>query len=804
MTDYEKLGAFYLGKEYDLAGGARRDEIVLYDSKDLTTHGVIIGMTGSGKTGLGICLLEEALIDNIPVIAVDPKGDLPNLLLTFPELAPEDFRPWINEQDAATRGMTPEEFAKDQAQLWKKGLAEWDQDGDRIRKLRDTVSFSVFTPGSTAGKPLSVLRTLAPPPPEMHRDADLWRDAVQGTATGLLALLGIASDPLASREHILLANILDNRWTAGESLDLAGLIRTIQKPPFQRLGVLDLESFYPAKDRFDLAMRLNNLLASPGFGAWIEGEPLDIQRLLYAEGGRPRASVISIAHLNDAERMFFMTMLLNGMLSWMRTQSGTTSLRAILYIDEVFGFFPPVANPPSKPPLLSLLKQARAFGLGVVLATQNPVDLDYKGLSNAGTWMIGRLQTEQDKARLLEGLEGAAAGSSFDRSSMDRALTALRKRVFLLHNVHDTAPIIFETRWAMSYLRGPMTREEIRRLAPGEKAATQQVAESETRSQVSESSQSANSEAPMLPPGIDVWYLPASGAGRNLRYRPGVIGIVDAHYANSRYGIDESQRLTFLAEVRNGPDPIDWSGAEQLDIAPKDLDGEPLHGGLYAELPRPAQDAKSFKGWSRDFERFIRQERAITLYRSRTFGMTSRAGESESDFRARLGQSAREKRDLEVAKIRRKFEPKLAALQNRLRRAEHAMGRETEQSTQRTIDTAISFGTAIAGAFLGRKRVSVSSTSRLGTAVGKATRIGKERSDVARAKENVAAIKQEMADLDGRLEDEITMLESSFDPASEELEPITIRAASRDISITLFGLVWCPFRESEGQLTPDW
>jgi hypothetical protein len=455
MDEYEKLGAFYLGKEYDVASRKRRDDLVLYDSKDLTTHGVIIGMTGSGKTGLGIALLEEALIDNIPIIAIDPKGDLTNLALNFPQLRAQDLRPWVNEQDALNAGLTPEQFAAKQADLWRKGLGGWGQDPERIARLGAAAEFTVYTPGSSAGLPVSVLRSFSPPPAHVGQDMDLLRERIQTTATSLLALLGVEADPITSREHILISNILESVWAEGRALDLAGLIRAIQAPPFERIGVMDLDSFYPAKERFKLAMRLNNLLAAPGFEAWLEGEPLNINRLLFTENGKPRASIFTISHLSDAERMFFVSMLLNEILAWMRTQDGTSSLRAILYMDEIFGYFPPVKNPPSKAPLLTLLKQARAFGLGVVLSTQNPVDLDYKGLSNTGSWFIGRLQTDRDKERVLAGLEGAAAGSGFDRGRMEEVLAGLGKRVFLLNNVHENAPVTFETRWVLSYLRGP-------------------------------------------------------------------------------------------------------------------------------------------------------------------------------------------------------------------------------------------------------------------------------------------------------------------------------------------------------------
>lgn len=444
--DYEKLGAFYLGQAVDPSSGARTDELLLLDSRDLTTHGVIIGMTGSGKTGLGLGLLEEAAIDRIPVIAIDPKGDLANLLLTFPSLAPSDFRPWINEEAARQKGVEPEIYAQQQAELWRNGLKEWGQDGERIRRLREHADFAVYTPGSAAGRQVSLLKSFDAPPQALIDDADAFRDRVQSAVTGLLGLLGINADPVQSREHILLSSLLDDAWRKGRSLDLGALIQAIQQPPFTRLGVMELETIYPSKDRFALAMQLNALLASPGFQGWMEGEPLDVGAFLYTPGGKPRVAIFSIAHLDDAQRMFFVTMLLSAVLAWTRSQPGTTSLRALLYMDEVFGFFPPSANPPSKLPMLTLLKQARAYGVGVVLATQNPVDLDYKGLGNAGTWFIGRLQTDRDKMRVLDALDGAMAGSNpIPRAELDRLISGLGKRVFLMHSVHRGAPTLFTT-----------------------------------------------------------------------------------------------------------------------------------------------------------------------------------------------------------------------------------------------------------------------------------------------------------------------------------------------------------------------
>jgi hypothetical protein len=809
MSDYyEKLGAFYLGKEYDLGSHTLKDEIVLYDSKDLNTHAVIIGMTGSGKTGLGIGLLEEALIDNIPVIAIDPKGDLPNLLLNFPELKPDDFRPWINEQDALNQGLTPEKYAAGQAEMWRKGLASWGQEPERVARLRAAAEYAVYTPGSSAGRPISVLRNFAPPPPVILDDTDLLRERIQTTATGLLALIGLAADPVTSREHILLANLFENSWTQGKALDLAGLIHAVQAPPFERIGVMDLEFFFPAKDRLALAMRINNLLAAPGFESWMEGDPIDIGRMLHTPQGKPRASIFTISHLSDAERMFFVSMLLNEILGWMRTQPGTSSLRAILYMDEIFGYFPPVMNPPSKAPLLTLLKQARAFGLGVVLSTQNPVDLDYKGLSNTGTWFIGRLQTERDKQRVLAGLEGAAAGSGFDRSRMEEVLAGLGERVFLLHNVHENEPVIFQTRWVMSYLRGPMTREQIKTLTAGRR---DEVSPDPGMAPLPETAAPAKTAVlaqsipgpPQGPPGIDTFYLTASGAGQGLIYYPAVIGRMDVHYSNARYKVEKTETLAFLAELEDAPVALDWDNSVAFD--PHTIDTSPLPGAAYTALPTAAKKAAAYRKWNKDLLRWVCQNRPLILFQSKRFKLTSQLGESEGEFRGRLAQAVREKRDLEVGKLRRKYSSRFTTLKGRLMRARQVIAQEAEQAKSRKIQTVVSFGTAILGAFLGRKTVSVGSASRVGTALRSASRMQKETMDVTLAQERSAAIEAQLMDLEARMQADIEKIEFSFDPEFEELEEISVNPKSTDIILEIFGLAWVPYRKNAaGQLSPDW
>jgi hypothetical protein len=603
-AEFEKLGVLYLGRPYDLAAKQAKPGWLLYDSKDLVTHAVCVGMTGSGKTGLCVGLLEEAAIDGIPAIVIDPKGDLANLLLTFPQLRGEDFAPWINEDDARKKGLSAADFAAQQAALWEKGLGDWGQSGERIKKMRDAADFAVYTPGSNAGLPVSILKSFAAPSAELLDDAELLRERIGTTVTSLLGLIGVEADPIKSREHILLSSILDSAWRAGRDLDLPALIHQIQTPPMTKVGVLDVESFFPSKERFALAMQLNNLLAAPGFAAWMEGEALDVGRMLYGPSGKPRIAIFSIAHLNDAERMFFVSLLLNQTLGWVRGQSGTTSLRAILYMDEIFGYFPPVANPPSKAPLLTLLKQARAFGLGVVLATQNPVDLDYKGLANTGTWFIGRLQTERDKARVMEGLEGAAAssGKKFDRRQMEQILAGLGNRVFLLNNVHEDAPEVFQTRWTLSYLRGPLTRTQIKQLMdPIKRERPAEAGQSAATPVASTPAHGTpHAQRPMLPPEVPQYFVPVRGRqpeGQALVYQPMVLGVAQVRVADNKAAVDVTEPLTLLTPVTEGAVPVEWDHATIVDLTVADLEREPAGGAQFATLPVAAGKAKQYDDW---------------------------------------------------------------------------------------------------------------------------------------------------------------------------------------------------------------
>lgn len=797
---FEGLGTFYLGMQVDPATGDKTDDLVLYDAGDLCTHAFIVGMTGSGKTGLGVGLIEEAALDRIPVIAIDPKGDMGNLLLSFPTLNPADFEPWLDPAEAQREGISTGELAERKADLWKTGLGDWAQDGERIQRYKDSAEFTIYTPGSDAGVPVSVLGSFDPPPSD-SRSGEAFTERVDSSVASLLSLVGVEADPLQDGEHIFLAKVFGDAWAAGQSLTLADLIRGLREPPFDRLGVMEVDNFFPPKERNALAMRLNGLLASPGFAAWAQGEPLDADRLFFADNGKPRVSVFSIAHLDDAERMFFVTKLLGEVIAWMRRQPGTGSLRAVLYMDEIFGYLPPTANPASKTLFLTLLKQARAFGLGLVLSTQNPVDMDYKALSNCGTWFVGRLQTERDKMRLLDGLEGASQNPAFDRGRMDQILSGVGKRVFLLHNVHDSEPVLMTTRWVLSYLAGPMTREQIGRLMGSRTSASVPANQSLggiTTATEAPSGAPAPTSAPSLPslPGTIPQVFVASSGGAADTYLPMMLARAEVLYSRSSINLVHRADYTFLAEVAGGMP--DWHGADMLPGRPQS-DAQPPGGATFAELPAALSDSSTYEKAGDDLKRWLQNERPLTVFESKTLKVVSNPGEDERSFRIRLTQLAREARDEKKSALRERYQSKLDTLMGRIRTAETAVDRESSQASHRKMDTVVSVGQSLLGAFLGGSRRS--SVGRIGTAARSAGRMRKESSDVARAEGRLDELNADYADLDAQLTRELETLDLSFTPETEELEAIVITGKQSEMHVTELALAWVPFaKDAEGRL----
>ncbi|MEL6986988.1 MAG: DUF87 domain-containing protein, partial [Bacteroidota bacterium] len=588
----EILGSFYLGAEYDLKEGAIGKELIHYDSRDLCTHAVCVGMTGSGKTGLCIGLLEEAAMDKVPAIIIDPKGDMTNLLLQFQDLDPTEFQKWTDPDEAARKGLSPEEHAQKKAKLWEDGLKNWGQGKERIKLLNETVHYAIYTPGSDSGIPINILGSFKAPKVDFDEEAEMINERIQGTVAALLGMIENKEDPSRSREGILLSTLFDHYWRKGEDLDLTTIIRGIQKPPFKELGVFDVDTFFPEKDRFDLAMQFNALVASPAFRYWLQGEPLDIDSIYFTPDGKPKHSIFYIAHLSDSERMFFVTLLLNSLITWMRRQSGTSSLRSLLYFDEIFGYFPPTAQPPSKKPMLTILKQARAFGLGAVLVTQNPVDIDYKGLSNAGTWFIGKLQTERDKLRVLDGLKGAIAeagnASDIDFSSV---ISGLKSRVFLLHNVHESEPQIYHTRWAMSYLRGPMTRPQVKELMAERKEEV--VSTGGPFGGSVHAPKEAALPIAAVPPSVDpkieqkyfaVWKSASEastelGSNQELEiiYEPVALSTGKVRFYDAKSEIDEIEPVSIITSAPDDFGRVDFENAMDIIDAQRSLLGEPDH-----------------------------------------------------------------------------------------------------------------------------------------------------------------------------------------------------------------------------------
>ncbi len=800
---YEKLATFYLGRGYDLSGGKLTDDLLLYDAKDLTTHALCVGMTGSGKTGLCLSLLEEAALDGVPVICVDPKGDLANLALSFPDLKPSDFKPWLEPSAASRKGLTVDQLADKTAKTWADGLASWGQSPGRVRAFRDAAEVSIYTPGSSTGLPLTVLKSFDAPPPD-QRGGESMQQRVVAATSGLMTLLDIDADPLLSPEPILVSSILAHCWQQGQNVAIADLIGLIQSPPIKKLGVLDLDTFMPPSDRAKLAMRLNNLLASPAFASWLVGEPLSIDRLLYTPAGKPRISILSIAHLPQSQRMFFVTILLGELVAWMRTQRGTGSLRAIFYMDEVAGYFPPVANPPSKPPMLTLLKQARAFGLGVTLATQNPVDLDYKGLSNIGTWFLGRLQTERDKARVLEGLEGAAqqTGQKFDRAAMERTLASLGNRVFLMNNVHEDGPVTFQTRWAMSFLAGPLASPQIAELMAEQKRQVAEVQPPTQPATVAEPAGPVSSPTPrpVLPTGIEEKFLLLPARVRRPRpgythvYRPAVACTASLHYTRRGTDLDRWEDVARMIRITGANSPADgWTESEPVD-ADADFSDDPEAGYEFTELPAAWCSAREIGKLDTKLKSYLYRHRPLTIYRCEAAdNEIAPPGSNESAARRHFEQPIREARDTATEDLRNKYAAKLDRIDDQIRTARDRVDREESQYEEAKMSSWMTIGSSVIGAFLGRKVASRTNVSRIGTAARSASRASAQKSDVRRAEESLEQLRIDREELEDELKRDLAELSEQFDPRTIPLETLTVRPLKGDLKVSDPFILWTPW-----------
>ena len=791
----EKLGSFYLGAEYDIDKKETSDIAINYDARDLVTHAVCVGMTGSGKTGLCIGLLEEAALDKVPAIIIDPKGDMTNLLLQFEDLAPSDFKKWLNEDDARRKGKTLDEFASDMSQKWTEGLKDWGQDKSRIKALKNAVDYTIFTPGSDAGIPINILGSFAAPGINFDDDAEMLYEKIQGIVAALLGMIDSKEDPSKSREGILLSKIFEHYWRKNEDLDLTKIIMAVQNPPIQKLGVFDIETFYPSKDRFNLAMDFNTLVASPQFSYWLQGEPLDIQKIYFTKDGKPRHSIFYIAHLSESERMFFVTLLLNAVVTWMRAQSGTTSLRSLLYFDEIFGYFPPTAQPPSKKPLLTILKQARAYGVGAVLVTQNPVDIDYKGLSNAGTWFIGKLQTERDKMRVLDGLNGAIAEAGSEASvDFSKIISSLSSRVFLLHNVHADDPVVYHTRWAMSYLRGPLTRPQLKTLMEEKKKRIEEVQNISfeivnNQGKVETTSSASANVPPSLEPGVDQrFFKPDTIESGTLVYQPQLLSLARVRFYDDKRGIDEIKSYSHLCGPPDDFGRVDWERAIGISNWESKLETNPVDSISsieYEEVPPSMNSTKELGSVEKEYANWLYQTKREVVYEHAKLKITQESGESEESFRMKVQHAAREIRDQEIDKLKEKYEVKFDRIEEKIRREERDLDEAQAEISDRRNSEIMNGVETIFKVFTGRSK-------SLSTAATKRRMTRKAHEKKSEILEDLEVLNDNMEDLQKELENKLTEITDNWDNLAEQITEKEIKPRKTDVKVEKVILAWYP------------
>lgn len=767
---FEKLGLFYLGKD------SNDDSLTLYKSKHLTTHAMLVGMTGSGKTGLGIGLIEEAAIDNIPSIIIDPKGDMGNLCLAFPKMQGEDFEPWV---EASNADETISQKADFTASMWENGLIASGQDKSRVEKFAQ-VEKTIYTPGSSAGVSVNILASFSAPSTEILEDSDTLASLINTTVSSLLSLIAIKSDNINSKEHLLLSNIIYHFWLKGVSLSLEDIIGYVASPPFKKIGMLPLSSFYTQDQRMKLAMLLNGVASSVTFSSWIKGETLDIQNMLYDENGKAKVAIFSIAHLNDNERMFFVTILLNTYISWMRQQRGSSSLKSVLYMDEIFGFFPPTKNPPSKVPMLLLLKQARAFGTGIILSTQNPVDIDYKGLSNIGTWFVGKLQTKQDIDKVIDGI---AAKSPLNKEEISHKIATLKGRHFFMKNVHSDETKEFSTRWVLSYLKGPMTKDDIK-IVMSDKRAPKEIKEEETLTQ----NRTTNSDKKqILSEGIKEYFLD-SDMNSQTPFYPYVYSSVKVRFYNQKREIDVIEKLELTLELNEAQNTIEWGSSVTLEET--NLTIKANINAVYSTLPSLVTTAKTLKDFQKSLANHLYESKKIELFSVKALKLESKLNQSKRDFLVEVEDTLKELRDEKTQKLEGKFEVKYKRLEDRLKRLETKLQKEENDVSSKTTDTIVDVGLAIFGAFFGRKAISTTTMRRGASAFKKGKGVLKERDDVKNILEQIEELEEDISELNATLEDEIQNIEDTLDIQNYEISSVFIKPRRTDITIQDIALLW--------------
>ena len=777
-----KKGQLYIGRE-SVTG-----EKVHLKASTLTTHGVIFGMTGSGKTGLGVNMLEEALLSGIPTLILDPKGDMGNIMLNFPDSNPEDLEPWMDESKAKRKGVTVTDLATKESTERRADLAGDDITPERIARLRDNTEFKIYTPGSSIGVGMNILGSLKAPELDWEDSSEIIRDEIEGLVSSVLVLAGIKSDPVSGPEHILISMIIETWWRQGKDLDLATLVSQIPKPPFRKLGVFDLEMFFPEKQRMKLALQLNSLLASPSMASWLEGEPLDIESLL-GKSDKTRCPIIYMAHLNETERQFVVTLILSKVVTWMRSRPGTSELGALIYMDEAFGYAPPTAEPPSKKPILTILKQARAFGVGLVLVTQNPVDIDYKAMSNAGTWIVGRLQTENDKKRILEGIPGAAI-------DLDSTISNLEKRQFLMHLAKKGSQTILSRRHSMCFRFGPFTRAQVASLMETYKAAAPKPPKITASAPPTglDGMDAPAVIAPTVADGTEAVYLdPAApwaadlgGDPTGTSLSPAAAVTVQLLYDDTRAGVNHNETYEALIFPLDGM--INVEDVLSVDHDDRDFRSEPPAGVSYQTGNAKLQNKTFWTSVRTGIKNYLAANSSVEIWKCAALKLYSRVGENQEAFQARCQVAANEAADLQVSKLRQRYATRINRVQDQISTADARVRElEVDASARKQTEVMSGLGDLLGGILSGKF-----GSRTMGKVASRRAASKKAKIKLGTAEEKLSAKQQDLVELENELEEALISIRNDHEAMAANLETLEIGLEKTDIRVAEVKLVWVP------------
>ena len=813
----------FLGKLYNNKNELTEEKL-FYEPSDLNTHCVITGMTGSGKTGLGILMLEEIALKKIPAIIIDPKGDLTNLLLHFPNMKGEDIAPWLDPEAPVREGKDLYEYADEKAEKWVKGQESWGFGPEDIAKLSD-VDYTIFTPGSSLGNPINIMASFAAPESDIVLNEEATREEISTSVTALLGLIGYANvDPLKSKEHILLSNIIEFYWTMGKSVTLVDLINAVNDPPFETLGALSVDMIYPKKERFALALQINNFLASPTFKAWNEGPGLDIGSLIRNADDKPRFNIFYLQHLSDQEKMFFVTMLYSQIESWMRNQTGTGNLRLAVYFDEMAGYVPPTANPSSKPVIMRMMKQARAYGVGLILATQNPVDIDYKGLSNAGTWFVGRLQTEQDKNRLLDGL--TTTDGNINRTDADKLISDLKKRSFLYMNVHEPGLKVMTTRWTMNYLSGPLTKNLIPKLkdeglyisyteedakaaklfaarkkrdAEDDSSDTdlyeeypEEIADNAKESETME--ENHEGQRPNIAATINEYFRVAEkrpdecDSDGAVTYIPAWIAQAEIRAEKEKYSF--SLRTVKAAEIQDEDirgTSIRWDDylCDPIDL--NSITNRPeFKDATFQTPPAWMMDAKLARTYESDFKDYLYRDASIKVWANEKLGIYADEDDTEDDFLDKCREKIESLSGAEIEKLKKTHEAQLDKLEAKLKKLNVTLEDKQSQVKQRGVQTLAAAGELIFS-LIQRRKKSVSSS------LTKVTQTSTAKKAQEKVELDIEAVTEQIQTAIDNYEAKLEEIQNKWDAVLDQNKQVQITVAKKDIYVDAFGICWMPY-----------